>query len=171
MHHPHSICTIPSDSSHSLHQSPAWLSTCCISHALGRKPTKTTLFLAFSSDDPSSQSAPLTSHQVVHNPGAVPDPRYLATADTTIIFEEAYSTFQERYQANLLADIPCNGTAALIHSVPDSVKGPELRDLVRTVRKVADEVFITHLAEHYYASFGAMWAEFVDLMAAYDPDS
>lgn len=41
-----------------------------------------------------------------------------------------------------------------------------MRGLVKEVRKVADEVFITHLASDYYASFGEKWTEFVDLMAA-----
>lgn len=53
-----------------------------------------------------------------------------------------------------------------MHSVPESVEGSKLRDLVREARKVADEVFITHLSSDYYASFGTKWAEFVDLMAA-----
>ncbi|KAJ5738391.1 hypothetical protein N7493_001546 [Penicillium malachiteum] len=104
---------------------------------------------------------------VIHNPGAVPDSRYFATTDSTVIFEAAYTTFQERYQANLLTEIPHGSQrVAMIHSVPDTLAGSELRDLVQTVRKVADEVFITHLNTDYYASFGPMWAEFVDLMAA-----
>ncbi|KAJ5930605.1 hypothetical protein N7466_006098 [Penicillium verhagenii] len=105
--------------------------------------------------------------QVVHNPGAVPDSRYLATADSTVVFEETYGTFQERHRANMLmplGDKDRSQRAALIHSVPDSVEGSELRHLVKTVRMVADEVFITHLSTDYYASFGSKWAEFVDLI-------
>ncbi|KAJ6111741.1 hypothetical protein N7523_007802 [Penicillium sp. IBT 18751x] len=106
---------------------------------------------------------------VVHNPGAVPDSRYLSTADSTVVFEEAYSTFQERHGAKLLTDIPDSNRSqlcAVIHSVPDSVEGSKLRGLVKQVRSVADEVFITHLSSDYYASFGPKWADFVDLMAA-----
>ena len=54
----------------------------------------------------------------------------------------------------------------MIHSVPDNVEGPELRGLVKRVRKVADEIFITHLSADYYSSFGNKWDQFVDLMAA-----
>jgi hypothetical protein len=56
--------------------------------------------------------------------------------------------------------------AVLIHSVPEGVEGSELRNLIETVREVADEVFITHLSTDYYAKFGSKWAEFVDLISA-----
>ncbi|KAJ6117524.1 hypothetical protein N7512_007249 [Penicillium capsulatum] len=124
--------------------------------------------LVLASEDPSSElTNPPT--QVVHNPGAIPDSRYLPTADSTVVFEEAYTTFQERQGAKLFTAIPeSNRTqlCALIHSVPNTVEGSELRGLVKEVRKVADEVFITHLSKDYYASFGEKWTEFVDLMAA-----
>ncbi|KAJ5520395.1 Spherulation-specific family 4 [Penicillium fimorum] len=106
---------------------------------------------------------------VVHNPGAVPDSRYLATADSTVVFEAAYTTFQERQGAKLFTNIEDSNRTqlcAIVHSVPESVEGTELRSLVKQVRKVADEVYITHLSTDYYASFGAKWTEFVDLMAA-----
>ncbi|KAI2786610.1 hypothetical protein POX_g08998 [Penicillium oxalicum] len=106
---------------------------------------------------------------VVHNPGAVPDSRYLSSADSTVVFEGTYGMFQERQGAKLFADIP-NSTrgqlCAVIHSVPDIQDGSGLRDLVKEARRVADEVFITHLDTDYYASFGEKWTEFVDLMAA-----
>lgn len=105
----------------------------------------------------------------MHNPGAVPDSRYLATADSTVVFEAAYSTFQKRQGAQLFSNIPDSDRSqlcAIVHSVPDSVEGKSLRSLVKQVRKVADEVYITHLSTDYYASFGPGWAEFVDLMAA-----
>ncbi|KAJ5538062.1 hypothetical protein N7494_007541 [Penicillium frequentans] len=106
---------------------------------------------------------------VIHNPGAVPDSRYLSIADSTVVFEETYSTFQERLGANLLTPIRGKDRtqrAALIHSVPECMEGSELRQLIKTVRKVADEVFITHLSTDYYAKFGSKWAEFVDLISA-----
>ncbi|KOS47480.1 hypothetical protein ACN38_g1607 [Penicillium nordicum] len=106
---------------------------------------------------------------VVHNPGAVPDSRYLATADSTVVFEAAYTTFQERQGARMftnIADSNRTQLCAIVHSVPDAVEGKALRSLVKQVRQVADEVYITHLSTDYYASFGARWTEFVDLMAA-----
>ncbi|KAJ5096472.1 Spherulation-specific family 4 [Penicillium alfredii] len=106
---------------------------------------------------------------VVHNPGTIPDSRYLSIADSTVVFEETYSTFQQRQGAKLFTSIPeSNRTqlCAVVHSVPDDIEGRELRGLVKQVCKVADEVFITHLNTDYYSSFGSKWAEFVDLMAA-----
>lgn len=106
--------------------------------------------------------------QVVHNPGAIPDSRYLATADSTVVFEAAYTTFQERHGAKLftnIADSNRTQLCAIVHSVPEAVEGNALRSLVKQVRKVADEVYITHLSTDYYASFGSRWIEFVNLMA------
>ncbi|KAI9374746.1 cell surface spherulin 4-like protein [Aspergillus egyptiacus] len=106
-------------------------------------------------------------HFVFHNPGAIPDPRYLSTADSTVVFEASYETFQERDGAKLFEAIPDSDRSklcAVIHSVPDSVEGTDLRGLVRQVRRIADEVFITHLDTNYYASFGRKWDDFVSLM-------
>lgn len=106
--------------------------------------------------------------QVVHNPGAVPDSRYLASADSTVVFEGTYSSFQERQGGKLFTDIADSNRTqlcAVIHSVPDTVEGSKLRGLVKESRKVVDELYITHLSTDYYASFGSKWTEFVDLMA------
>ncbi|KAL4926991.1 spherulation-specific family 4 protein [Aspergillus undulatus] len=105
---------------------------------------------------------------VFHNPGVVPDSRYLSTADSTVVFEATYDTFQERNGARLFEEIPNSDRSqlcAVIHSLPDSVEGGELRGFVKEVRRVADEVFITHLSTDYYASFGDKWSDFVSLMA------
>ncbi|KAL3453612.1 Spherulation-specific family 4 [Aspergillus insuetus] len=105
---------------------------------------------------------------VFHNPGVVPDSRYLSTADSTVVFEATYDTFLERDGAKMFEQIPDSDRrqlCAVIHSVPDNVEGSQLRGFVRQVRRVADEVFITHLSTDYYANFGDQWAEFVSLMA------
>ncbi|KAL4870852.1 hypothetical protein BDV12DRAFT_45013 [Aspergillus spectabilis] len=105
---------------------------------------------------------------VFHNPGVIPDPRYLSTADSTVVFEATYDTFQQRNGAKLFEDIPDSNRSqlcAVIHSVPASVEGAELRRFVKTVRQVAEEIFITHLSTNHYASFGGKWDEFVSLMA------
>ncbi|KAL5339249.1 Spherulation-specific family 4 [Aspergillus crustosus] len=105
---------------------------------------------------------------VFHNPGVIPDSRYLSTADSTVVFEAAYDTFQQRNGAKLFEAIPDSSRSqlcAVIHSVPASVEGAKLRKFVKTVRQVADEVFITHLSTNYYADFGGKWDEFVRLMA------
>lgn len=99
----------------------------------------------------------------------MPDTRYLATADSTVVFEAAYSTFQERQGAKLFTSIDNSNRSqlcAIVHSVPEAIEGKSLRGLVKEVRRVADEVYITHLSTDYYASFGQKMNEFVDLMAA-----
>ncbi|KAL4775148.1 Spherulation-specific family 4 [Aspergillus nidulans var. acristatus] len=107
-------------------------------------------------------------HFVFHNPGVVPDSRYLSTADSTVVFEATYDTFQERDGARLFETIPNSNRSqlcAVVHSLPDSVEGSELRKFVKQVRRVADEIFLTHLSTNYYASFGDKWDDFVSLMA------
>ncbi|KAL4813983.1 Spherulation-specific family 4-domain-containing protein [Aspergillus spinulosporus] len=107
-------------------------------------------------------------HFVFHNPGVVPDSRYLSTADSTVVFEATYDTFQERDGARLFEAIPDSNRSqlcAVVHSLPDSVEGSELRKFVKQVRRVADEIFVTHLSTNYYASFGDKWDDFVSLMA------
>ncbi|KAL4755469.1 hypothetical protein BDW72DRAFT_189224 [Aspergillus terricola var. indicus] len=107
-------------------------------------------------------------HFVFHNPGVVPDSRYLSTADSTVVFEATYDTFQERDGARLFEAIPDSNRSqlcAVVHSLPDSVEGSGLREFVKQVRRVADEIFVTHLSTNYYASFGDKWDDFVSLMA------
>lgn len=114
-------------------------------------------------------AANILAFQVVHNPGVVPDYRYLPTADSTIVFEGTYDTFQERHGAKLFESIKNSNRSqlcAVVHSVPDTVRGNHLRSLVKQLRQVADEIFVTHLSTNYYASFGDGWGEFVDLVAA-----
>ncbi|OJJ48197.1 hypothetical protein ASPZODRAFT_61882 [Penicilliopsis zonata CBS 506.65] len=99
---------------------------------------------------------------IIHNPGAIPDSRYLSMADCTIVFEATYDTFLERHAAGLFAAIardPRAQLGVLVHSVPDTVQGAQLHDLVAQVCRVADQVFITHLAVDYYAGFGGHWEE------------
>lgn len=110
----------------------------------------------------------LTFVQIFHNPGVIPDSRYLPMADSTIVFEATYKTFQERRNAKIFKSIPDSNRSqlcAVIHSVPDNVQGSQLRSLVKQARKVAEEVFITHLTTDYYAGFGHKWTDFVHLMA------
>ncbi|KAL1986696.1 hypothetical protein VTN96DRAFT_5901 [Rasamsonia emersonii] len=105
---------------------------------------------------------------VVHNPGAVPDPRYLPTADSTVVFEDTYETFVQRNNAKMFTNIADGNRTELcviIHSVPDSIQASALRSLVKDTREVADEVFITHLSSDFYANFDPNMGEFVDLMA------
>ncbi|PGH09661.1 hypothetical protein AJ79_05627 [Helicocarpus griseus UAMH5409] len=104
---------------------------------------------------------------VVHNPGTVPDPRYNILADMTVLFEATYETFQQRKDEVFknLTNHDRSTVCCVVHSVPEDVTGNSLRELVRDARTLANEVFITHLSERYYESFGSRWREFIQLMA------
>lgn len=103
---------------------------------------------------------------VVHNPGCVPHKAFLGLADTTVVFEDAYATFQQRQEAKLLDKVGDRSKlACLMHSVPEKMDGIEWRRMMREVRNVAGMVFITDLASGYYSNFGNCWERFANGMA------
>jgi Spherulation-specific family 4 len=108
---------------------------------------------------------------VIHNPGSVPDAAFLRLADSTVIFEDTYHTFQTRlsnavFSAAALSMVDRSKLACVIHSIPEDLKGEDWRNLGQQARKIAVDVFLTDLCEHYYANFAPKWVEFVDAMAA-----
>lgn len=85
-----------------------------------------------------------------------------------MVFEEAYETFQQRNAARMFQEIPNSNRSqlcAVIHSLPGQVEGNELRGFVKQVRRIAEEIFITHLSTDYYAKFGDKWDDFISLMS------
>ena len=110
--------------------------------------------------------------QIIHNPGQIPDPRYLEYTDLTVVFEETYSTYQiYGFQKNIStfrknASIGREALACIIHGVPSTLNGKELTSFVKDVRGLSGSVFITGLSIDYYASFWANWLDFVDGMDA-----
>lgn len=107
--------------------------------------------------------------QVVHNPGAVPDSRYLETADSTVILEDTYDTFLERQGADMLTNISHGNRSqvcAIVHSAPSFQNNSQMRNFIKQLRGVANEMFVTDLSQNYYSNFGGVWADFVALMAA-----
>ncbi|OXV07814.1 hypothetical protein Egran_04418 [Elaphomyces granulatus] len=107
---------------------------------------------------------------VVHNPGAVPDSRYLETADSTVILEDTYDTFLERQGADMLTNISHGNRSqvcAIVHSAPNfQNNNNQMREFIKQLRGVANEMFVTDLSENYYSSFSGAWGDFVALMAA-----
>ncbi|ERF71007.1 hypothetical protein EPUS_03286 [Endocarpon pusillum Z07020] len=108
---------------------------------------------------------------VIHNPGCVPDAAFLKLADSTVVFEDTYHTFQTRvsnaiFSATALSMVDRSKLACVIHSIPEHLNGEEWRRLGQQARKIAGDVFMTELCEHYYANFAPKWVEFVDAMAA-----
>jgi Spherulation-specific family 4 len=109
--------------------------------------------------------------KVIHNPGSVPDEAFLKLADSTVIFEDTYHTFETRvsnaiFSASALSMVDRSKLACVIHSIPEDLEGQDWRNLGQQARKIAGDVFMTELSEHYYANFAPKWGEFVDAMAA-----
>lgn len=108
---------------------------------------------------------------IIHNPGCVPDSRFLALADSSVIFEDSYHKFRTRmsnavFSAVALSKVGRSKLGCMIHSVPEDLGSDEWLKLVRQVEGIAGDVFITDLSHLYYESFAPGWAKFVDAMAA-----
>jgi hypothetical protein len=130
---------------------------------------QTTLSANYTTSAPSR--ADLTRYQIIHNPGAIPDQRYMSSADCTVVFEETYATFtsdsDDANNAKALKAIhdPRSDLCLVMHSIPPTLKRGDFRTLVDDVRKVAGSIFMTDLDTDYYADFSGRWREFVDDMA------
>ncbi|KAJ9668365.1 hypothetical protein H2201_001413 [Coniosporium apollinis] len=103
---------------------------------------------------------------IVHNPGAIPDPRYSASADVTVVFEETYQTFIERRSATALADVPGGRgeRSIMIHSVPAGMSAKERKKLVQQLRSLASHLFVTDLSVDYYSGISPHFGEFVSAL-------
>ena len=111
------------------------------------------------------------SPQIIHNPGSVPDVAFLNLADSTVIFEDTYHTFQTRvsnhiFSATALSKTDRSKLACVIHSIPEDLTAEDWRGLGQQARRIAGDVFLTDLCEDYYANFAPKWAEFVEAIAS-----
>ncbi len=70
------------------------------------------------------------------------------------------------FSASALSMVDRSKLACVIHSIPEELKGEDWRSLGQQARKIASDVFMTELSEHYYENFAPKWVEFVDTMAA-----
>ncbi|KAK4561666.1 hypothetical protein LTR86_004345 [Recurvomyces mirabilis] len=101
---------------------------------------------------------------VLHNPGAVPDPRLvLDTTDVTISFEGDYNTFVQQQATLSSLPQPRSRYGVVVHSTPPSAK---LEKLVGEMSHVAQSLFLTDLDENAYADFGSTWTSFVRAVRA-----
>jgi hypothetical protein len=108
--------------------------------------------------------------QIIHNPGLIPDNRYLASSNQSVIFEGSYSTYQLH---NFSTTIPSfrvsshsdkDSFAVIIHSLPANMSETEQSKLVEEFRDIAGNVFATGLDSNYYSSFWQGWEGFVKEM-------
>jgi hypothetical protein len=106
--------------------------------------------------------------QVIHNPGSIPDQRYMASADCTVVFEETYNTYLTQNSAKVLSALPDNRSqlCLVMHSIPPSISTGNFISLVDSARRVAGSVYMTDLSVDYYAAFSSRLDEFVKNMAS-----
>lgn len=108
--------------------------------------------------------------QIIHNPGAIPDARYMGLCDVSVVFEGTYSTFQiygfsKRISSFHAAAQTARGAAAvIIHSLPPNLSDDDQFELVRKAKELAGSIFVTGLSVDYYASFWDGWEGFIDDM-------
>ena len=104
----------------------------------------------------------------MHNPGTIPDLRYMLSADCTVVFEESLQTFLVRDSVKTLLALTENRSqlCVVMHSIPTFKTKEQFHSLVLEVRKVAGSLFMTDLNTDYYARFSPRWTEFVQVMAA-----
>ncbi|KAH0537521.1 hypothetical protein FGG08_005696 [Glutinoglossum americanum] len=118
-----------------------------------------------------NSSGLLSDRMTIHNPGSIPDARLADPGpDVTVVFEETYQTYQlapsSKTLQDKLASLPYGRSryCYLMHSVPKSMGGADLRRLVDGLSKYAGYLFLTDLSDNYYASFGSKWLDFIDAM-------
>lgn len=116
--------------------------------------------------------------QIIHNPGTIPDPRYLDSPDITVVFEGTYKTWLSNFSSKALPGSPIDrlmsvskrvgmerlgriNLACIVHSVPMEIARTEMRQLVGQLCRCGRNSFMTDMSENYYAAFGETWAEFV----------
>jgi hypothetical protein len=103
----------------------------------------------------------LTSYQIIHNPGVVPDSRYNSTdVDITVIFEETYAMWQTRGASLLELPKTRGAYSIMVNSLPTMNNGT-LSDFVSNISAVAKYVFVTTLNVDIYNSFAPDWFDFV----------
>jgi len=120
----------------------------------------------------SIRSAPgLGDHPlIIHNPGAIPDARFMSSCNVSVVFEGTYSTYQvygfSKTISSFRSSSKCNrdALACIIHALPTTLSSNDLNALVKDVRSLAGSAFLTGLSVDYYASFWAGWTGFVNEM-------
>ncbi|OCL10268.1 hypothetical protein AOQ84DRAFT_1345 [Glonium stellatum] len=111
----------------------------------------------------------LADGYVVHNPGSVPDARYLANplyitmADATVVFEDTYESWTVREPSLAVSSLPYdhNKLACLLHSVPEMTQSG-LSSLLTQVVGVGEHVYLTGTVN--YTSFGGEFQTVVGIL-------
>ncbi|PYH44707.1 spherulation-specific family 4 protein [Aspergillus saccharolyticus JOP 1030-1] len=87
---------------------------------------------------------------VVTNPGTPPDSAYLAIADSTVVFESPYASFQDALAAGTFNKLNTTGSthskmASMVYGVPDSVHLPTL---LAQVGNFSEQIFLGNTSSY-----------------------
>lgn len=100
--------------------------------------------------------------QVIHNPGAIPDPQFNdSSTDVTVVFEGSFPDLQSRQAQLASLSEGRSQYSYVVHSVPAST---DLGKFVDSLSQHAEFLFLTNLTQNYYESFGSQWDDFIDVM-------
>ncbi|KAL3424695.1 cell surface spherulin 4-like protein [Phlyctema vagabunda] len=108
---------------------------------------------------------------IIHNPGVIPDERYLAFCNLTIAFEGTYSTYKSNDQTKAISQFSASSKygrktfASIVHSVPTQLSTNKVKSFVKNLRSASGSVFVTGLSVDYYSTFWSGWQQFVSDMA------
>lgn len=102
---------------------------------------------------------------IIHNPGTIPDPRYMQFCTQAVVFEGAYSTFISAEVRNAIEDFSkaCRREqlAVIVHAHPQSKFGENQGSFIEDLGRSVGSLFVTDLCTDYYSSFSGKWAAFV----------
>ncbi|TVY15145.1 Spherulin-4 [Lachnellula arida] len=127
-----------------------------------------TLFLDTLAESITSQTGFGTDPLIIHNPGTIPDSRYMKSANLTVVFEGGYSAYEMHgFHKTMTAfqdssNAGRDALACIVHSLPSTL---DESTLVKDLRSSCGSVFITGLSGDYYASFWTGWLGFTNDMA------
>lgn len=84
----------------------------------------------------------------------------------TVVFEGGFDTYRAHNLGHAIMELQdgiANRTqlACIMHSLPETIEEGNIKNLVRELRKLAGNVFVTELSVDYYSSFGTSWKSFV----------
>jgi hypothetical protein len=102
----------------------------------------------------------------VRNPGVIPDTKFQdPNTDVSVVFEQSYAEYQTKEGDLAALKEDRLSQCYMVHSIPGLDKG-KLRSFVDDLSKRAEYLFLTSNDEHYYESFAADWADFIDVIPA-----
>ncbi|PYH84579.1 hypothetical protein BO82DRAFT_351788 [Aspergillus uvarum CBS 121591] len=85
---------------------------------------------------------------VVTNPGTPPDNAYLDLADSTVVFESPYASFQDAISAGTFSKLNASShtkLASMVYGVPDSVHLPTL---LTQVGNISEQIFLGNTSSY-----------------------